>query len=115
MARVLGVARAALMAWGGASLAAIVALGGIYATGGFAARPSDDGEIPDEADAMRLALLAAPPAPRLPRWRPDEPIFSGSIRRAAEPQSELLDPPTNEPRGGLVELRRRYELSKQVA
>jgi hypothetical protein len=113
--RALGFAEAALIAWGAASLAGLIALGVIHASGGFADRVAADAEIAYADDALRLAALAAPPAAPLPRARPPEPMFTGSIRPAVEARNGLIEAVRQAPKGGLVELRRRYELTKRVA
>jgi hypothetical protein len=113
--RAFGVAETALIAWGAASLAGVVALGVIHASGGFAARVPADARMTYSDDALRLAVLAAPPAAPLPRARPPEPMFTGSIRPSVEARNGLSEAVSQVPKGGLVELRRRYELTKRVA
>ena len=112
--RTLGVVEAGLIAWGAASLAGVLALGGIHASGGFARVPAD-ADMAYADDAARLAALAAPPPAPLPRARPPEPMFTGSIPAAVEARHGLLEAVRHAPKGGLVELRRRYQLTKPVA
>jgi hypothetical protein len=71
--------------------------------------------LTDVDDALGLAALAAPPAAPLPRARPPEPMFTGSIHPAIEVREGLIETVRQAPKGGLVELRQRYELTKRVA
>jgi hypothetical protein len=113
--RALGFVEAALIAWGAASLAGVLALGVLHASGGFAARVPADADMTYSDDSLRLAALTAPQAAPLPRARPPEPMFTGSIRPPVEARSGLTEAMRQAPKGGLVELRRRYELTKRVA
>lgn len=119
-----------LTAWGGASLAGLLGVALIYAAGGSAEGPPDIALAaeaiapagPLEVTPTPVALAAATPAvenapvrmARVPRARPDEPMITGSIRPVIEPAEEPVASgwPSG---GGLVELKRRYDLRKQEA
>jgi hypothetical protein len=100
------------MAWGAASFAGLIAFGVIQARGISAGSSEADAAMRHEADAERLAALAAPLPPPLPRSRPEAPIITGSIGPAPGPRSAVIEAVREEAQGGLLELRRRYELMK---
>ena len=124
------IARNALTAWGGASLAGVLGLALVYGARGIAEAPPDvalaaediapiDPLEPTPSPVVDAAAApAAEKAPiriaRVPRARPDEPMITGSIRPAIEPAEEpaMSDRPSG---GGLVELKRLYDQRKLVA
>ena len=139
----IGIARNALTAWGGASLAGLLGLALVYGAAGIAEAPPDvalaaeaiapiDPLDPTPAPVAEAAAAQPTPGPlvdpaaapaaenapiriaRVPRARPDEPMVTGSIRPAIEPAEEPAMSDTFSG-GGLVELKRRYDQRKQVA
>lgn len=86
MARSVGLAKAALMIWGGVSLLAIPVGAALYMQGWAGAGAGD------ASNTQRTAEMAPVADPRLPRARPHEPIVTGSIR-ATTPASEQAEPP----------------------
>ena len=58
--RALGLAEAALIAWGAASLAGVIALGVIHASGGFDDRVAAGAHNTNTDYSLQLAVLAPP-------------------------------------------------------
>jgi hypothetical protein len=107
--RLKGLGKTALMLWGALSFGAAAGAGGYY----FAAASGDPAAIRQAATASaestepisaRAAELAEIPphlsdyvdhpvaVARLPRPRPDEPVYTGSIDRPAEAHRQPIDP-----------------------
>ncbi len=90
IARVLTIARAALLIWGGASLAGVSAAAIVYGQGGLDAylRPAvAPGPTPSSTADLRAKVAAPPLAARLNAPRPVNP------QPAASPAAAALQPP----------------------